>query len=359
MTQLGHRARPIRCILCCRLAKGKKVPLGLGHQMKRRAFIGLVAAAAAWPVVAQAQRPAIPLIGYVSGRSPAESANIVAAFHQGLKEAGFVEGQNVAIEARFAEGNFDLLPALTADLIRREVNVLVTAGGTVTAVRAMPVVPASVPMVFVIGGDPVKLGIVASLNRPGGNITGVSFLINELAAKEIELLHELTPNASVIGFLVNPKDPNLESDMRGAKAAAETLGKKLVVVEASTEGEIDTAFSNLIQQNAAALFVDVDPLFAGQRAKIIALAAQHKLPLVAQVREFADAGGLATYGTSLIDANRQLGAYVGLVLKGAKPADLPIQQSSKFELVINLKTAKTLGLTVSLSLIARADEVID
>jgi hypothetical protein len=191
-----------------------------GDQMKRREFITLVGGAvAAWPVVARAQQPAKPLIGYLSGRSPAESANIVAAFHQGLKETGFVEGQNVAIEARFAEGNFDLLPALTADLIRRQVNVLVTAGGTVTAVRAKSGVPASIPMIFVIGGDPVKLGIVASLNKPGGNITGVSFLINELAAKEIELLHELMPNASVIGFLVNPKDPNLESDMRGAQTA--------------------------------------------------------------------------------------------------------------------------------------------
>ena len=328
--------------------------------MRRREFITLLGgAAAAWPLAARAQQPAMPVIGYLSGRSPAESAHIVAAFRQGLKEAGFVDGQNVAIESRFAEGKFDLLPALAADLVHRPVNVLVTAGGTVTAIKAKPVVPATVPMVFVIGGDPVKLGLVESLNRPGGNITGVSFLEHELAAKEVELLHKLVPKAEVIGFLVNPNDPSIEIDIKGAKTAADTFGLKLVVVRAGTESDIDAAFISFVRQKVTALFVDVDPFFAGQRAKIVALAARHTLPLISQLREFADAGGLATYGTSITDANRQLGTYTGLVLKGAKPADLPVQQSTKFELVINMKTAKALGLDVPFQLQQLADELID
>jgi putative ABC transport system substrate-binding protein len=293
------------------------------------------------------------------GRSPAESAHIVTAFREGLKEGGFVEGQNVIIESRFADGDFDRLPALATELVGRGVNVIVAAGGTVTVAKAKPVVPTTIPIVFVMGGDPVALGVVASLNRPGGNITGVSFLVNQLAAKEIELLHELVPHASTIGFLVNPGDPNLKTDMNGAKEAADTFGMKLVVANASTESEIESAFTSLVQQNVDGLFVDVDPFLADQRKNISALALRNKLPTVSQLREFSAAGGLVSYGTSLIEANHQLGVYTGKVLKGTRPSDLPVLLSTKFELIINGKTAKALGITVPGSLIARADEVIE
>ena len=328
--------------------------------MRRREFIRLIGGAAvAWPIAAHAQQSTLPVIGYLSSRSPDESAHIVAAFHQGLNEAGFLEGQNVKIEYRWAEGQYDRLPALAADLVRRRVNVLVATGGTVTSVAAKPVVPATIPMVFAMGGDPVKLGIVASLARPGGNITGVSFLVNGLAAKEIELLHELQPRAVVVGLLVNPNDPNGTSDTRGAQMAAGVFRQKLVVVKAGTESDIDAAFATLVQQHVGALYVDTEPFLFDKRAKIVALAARHALPAVYSLREFAAAGGLMSYGTSITEANRQLGVYTGRVLKGTKPADLPVVQSTKFELIINLKTAKALGLTVPATLLARADEVIE
>jgi putative ABC transport system substrate-binding protein len=328
-------------------------------KIKRRDFMRLVGGAlVAWPLAARAQQKTLPVIGYLSSRSPNESAHIVAAFRQGLQEAGFVDGQNVVIESRFAEGNFDRLPALAADLVRRQVHVLVATGGTVSVVKAKPVVPTTIPIVFAMGGDPVNLGVVASLARPGGNITGVSFLVNELAAKSVEMLHELVPKATVIGFLVNPNDPNAESDMTGARTAADAFRLKLVVAKASTESEIDTAFTTFVQQQVAALFVDTEPFFTDQREKIVALAARHALPAVYQLREFAVAGGLMTYGTSVTDANRLLGVYTGRVLKGTKPADLPVMQSTKFELIINLKTAKALGLDVPPSILLLADEVI-
>jgi putative tryptophan/tyrosine transport system substrate-binding protein len=328
--------------------------------MRRRDFITLLGGtAAAWPIAVQAQQPALPLIGYLSGRSPDESSAIVVAFRQGLKEGGFVEGQNVAIESRFAEGNFDRLPVLAADLVRRQVKVLVTAGGTVTVVKAKPVVPATIPLLFVMGGDPVALGVVASLNRPGENITGVSFLVNQLATKSIGLLHELVPTATVIGCLVNPKDPNAQPDAKEAQVAADVLGLKLVVGRASTEAEIDLAFEGFAQQQVGALFVDTEPFFTDQRAKIVALAARQRLPAIYQLRDFVAAGGLATYGTSITEANRQLGIYTGQVLKGVKPADLPVMQSTKFELIINLKAARSLGLQVPDKLLALADEVIE
>ena len=321
--------------------------------------IVILALALLWaPPAARAQQTTLPVIGYLSSRSPNESAHIVAAFRQGLQEAGFVEGQNVTIESRFAEGNFDRLPALAADLVRRQVNVLVATGGTVSVVKAKPVVPATIPIVFAMGGDPVKLGVVASLARPGGNITGVSFLVNELAAKTVELLHELVPKAAVIGFLVNPHDPNAESDTRGAQTAADAFGLHLVVAKASTASAIESAFTTFVQQQVAALLVDTEPFFTDQRANIVALAARHALPAVYQLREFAAAGGLMTYGTSITDANRQLGVYTGRVLKGTKPADLPVMQSMKFELILNLKTAQTLGLTIPPTLLFQADEVI-
>ncbi len=321
--------------------------------------IVILALALLWALpAARAQQTTLPVIGYLSSRSPNESAHIVAAFRQGLQEAGFVEGQNVAIESRFAEGNFDRLPALAAELVRRQVHVLVATGGTVSVVKAKPVVPATIPIVFAMGGDPVKLGVVASLARPGGHITGVSFLVNELAAKTVELLHELVPKAAVIGFLVNPNDPNAESDTRGAQTAADTFRLRLVVAQASNANEIESAFTTFVQQQVAALFVDTEPFFTDQRANIVALAARHALPAVYQLREFAAAGGLMTYGTSITDANRQLGVYTGRVLKGTKPADLPVMQSMKFELIINLKTAEALGLTIAPTLLFQADEVI-
>ena len=307
---------------------------------------------------AHAQQTTLPVIGYLSSRSPSESAHIVAAFRQGLQESGYVEGQNVAIESRFAEGHFDRLPTLAADLVRHQVHVLVATGGTVSVVKAKSVVPTSIPIVFAMGGDPVKLGVVASLARPGGNITGVSFLVNELAAKSVELLHELVPRATVIGCLVNPNDPNAESDTRGAQTAADALGLRLVVAKASTVSDIETAFITFVHQQVAALFVDTEPFFTDQRATIVALADRYALPAVYQVREFAAAGGLMTYGTSITDANRLLGVYTGRVLKGTKPADLPVMQSMKFELIINLKTAKALGLTIPPSLLLLADEVM-
>jgi putative ABC transport system substrate-binding protein len=328
--------------------------------MDRRAFIsGMAGSLLAAPLAAEAQHPAKPVIGYLSSRSPTESADIVAAFHQGLREAGFVDKQNVLIESRFAEGHFDRLPELAADLVRRRVDVIVATGGTVSVVKAKPVVPATIPIVFAMGGDPVKLGVVASLNRPGDNITGVSFLINRLAGKMVEFLHDMVPKAAVIGFLVNPKDPNADSDTREVQAAAHVFGQKLVVAKASTVGEIDSAFATFVERRVAALFVDTDPFLADQGVKIVALAAKHALPAVSQLRIFAASGGLASYGTSLTAANRQLGVYTGRILKGTKPSDLPVVQSTTFELVINLKTAKALGLTIPPSLLQRADQVIE
>ena len=299
------------------------------------------------------------MIGYLSSRSPGDSAHIIAAFRQGLQDAGFVEGQSVTIESRFAEGRYDRLPALATDLVRRQVTVFVATGGTVSAVAAKPVVPATIPMVFAMGGDPVKLGIVASLARPGGNVTGVTFLVNGLAAKQVQLLGELVPKATMIGFLVNPNDPNVASDTKETQEAADAIGRKLVVVKASTESELDSAFATLVQQRVAALSVDVEPFFTDQRARIAALAARHRLPAIYGLRDFVDAGGLMSYGTSITDANRQLGRYAGRVLKGTKPADLPVMQSTTFELVINSKTAKALGLEVPASILLRADAAVD
>jgi putative tryptophan/tyrosine transport system substrate-binding protein len=328
--------------------------------MRRREFITLLGgAAASWPIAARAQQPAMPVIGYLSQRSPTDSASIVAAFRQGLKEVGYVEGQNVAIEFRYAEGQIDRLTALASDLVHREVNVFVATGGTASVVEAKPVVPKTIPIVFAMGGDPVKLGVVASLARPGDNITGVSFLINELAAKEVELLHELVPKAAAIGFLANPRDPNTESDTKGAQAAADALGHKLVVVKASTESEIDPAFAALAQQQIAALFVNADPLFRVSLPKILALAARHAMLTVSSIEGFASDGGLISYGTSIDEANRQLGVYTGRVLKGTRPGDLPVVQPTKFQLVINLKTAKALGIEVPISMQLLADDVIE
>jgi putative ABC transport system substrate-binding protein len=328
--------------------------------MKRRDLIGWIGGSvivSQWPALAQ-QTP-LPVIGYLSARALTDSRDIIAAFQRGLADVGFVDKQNVHIETRFAEGHFDRLPELAADLVRLRVNVLVATGGTVTVIKAKPVVPPEIPIVFAMGGDPVKLGVVDSLNRPGDNITGVSFLVNGLAAKSVELLHELVPKATAIGFLVNPGDPNAEPDMQEVQLAAGAFGLNLVIAKASNESQIDAAFANFGRQNVGGVVVDTEPFFADQRERIVALAARFRLPDVYQLSAFVTAGGLASYGTSIADANRQLGAYTGRILSGTKAGDLPVIQSSKFELAINIKTAKTLGLDVPLVVIGRADEVIE
>ena len=326
--------------------------------MRRREFITLLGgAAAAWPVSAEAQ--ARPVVGYLSSRSPSNSAHIIAAFRNGLGEAGFVEGSNVAIESRFAESHLNRLAELAADLVRHQVNVVAATGGTSSVVAAKPVVPPTMPLVFAMGGDPVKLGIVDSLARPGGNVTGIAFLVNGLTAKHLQLLLELAPKATVVGFLVNPTDPNFTSDTQQAQEAARTLGHKLVIVNASADSDLEPAFTTLAKEKADALFVQVGPFTADHRTEITALAARDALPAIYALREFVDAGGLMSYGTDIADANRQLGIYTGRVLNGTKPANLPVMQSTKFELVINLKVARVLGLDIPTSILLRADEVIE
>jgi putative ABC transport system substrate-binding protein len=326
----------------------------------RREFLGVLGgAAAAWPLVARAEQAVLPVIGYLSSRSPGDSGHIIAAFHKGLSETGFKAGQNIRIESRFAEGKIDRLPALAAELVRYPVNILAATGGTSSVLAAKPVVPTDLPLLFAMGGDPVKLGVVPSLARPGGNLTGIAFLVNGLAAKHTQLLRELAPRVGTIGFLANPKDPNFEPDSKETQEAANLLGLRLVVVKTSSEQDLDEAFAILKREEAEALFVQVGPVTGDLRTTIASRAAASKLPAIYGLREFVDAGGLMSYGTSITDANRQLGVYTGQVLKGIKPADLPVLQSTAFELVINLKVAKAMGLDVPTSILLRADEVIE
>jgi putative tryptophan/tyrosine transport system substrate-binding protein len=328
------------------------MPVSIG----RREFIAVLGGAATWPLAARAQ-PVMPVIGFLHGASPEGYAPMVTAFGQGLKEAGYVEGHNVAIEFRWAEGHYDRLPALAAELVRRQVAGIVT-GGTPPALAAKSAT-STIPIVINVGIDPIQFGLVASLNRPGGNVTGLAVLTVELAAKRLELLHELLRTATVVAVLVNPTTPLTEPELRGLRDAARFLGLQLHVVNASTESEIDAAFGTLSELRAGALVVSVDPFLNNQRAQIVALAARHAIPAIYGVRDFAAAGGLMSYGTDLADAYRQVGIYAGKILKGAKPADLPVQQVARVEFVINLKTAKTLGLTFPLTLLGRADEVIE
>jgi putative tryptophan/tyrosine transport system substrate-binding protein len=327
--------------------------------VRRRDFIGLLgrAAVATWPLAVRAQQPATPVIGFLSSESPDLFAGRLRAFREGLHQAGFVEGRNVAIEYRWAEGQYDRLPALAADLVRRQVAVI--AATTTPAVLAAKPATTTIPIVFSTGSDPVEVELVASLSRPGGNITGVAILTAALLAKQFELLHELLPNAAVIGFLVNPNNPTTENYTREAQVAAHALGRKLVVVNANSESGIDAAFATLVQQGAGALLVGNDPFFNTRPDKLVALAARHAVPAISPYREFAAAGGLMSYGTSLTDAYRLVGVYTGRIIKGEKPADLPVQQSTKVEFIINMKTARGLGLTVPPGLLARADELIE
>jgi putative ABC transport system substrate-binding protein len=327
--------------------------------MRRREFLGVIGCGlAAWPHAARAQHPAMPLIGYLSSRSPADATTLRVAFQKGLGEAGFVEGQNVAIEYRWAEGQYDRLPALAADLVRLGVAVLVTTGGEPSALAAKAATSA-IPIVFTAGGDPVKIGLVQSLNRPGGNATGVSVLTSAPESMRLGLLHELVPGSKAVGVLIDPNYQEAEAQARELREAAATIGQPIHIAYAKSDAELELAFGTLVREGADALLVGADPFFDTRRDRIVAFAAERRLPAVYQFKEYVVGGGLMSYGVDLPAGYRQVGNYAGQILKGAKPADLPIVQSIRFEFVINLKTAKALGLEVPAMLLARADEVIE
>ena len=324
--------------------------------MKRREFITLLGAAAAWPLAAPAQQPAMPVIGFLNSQSPDGYADRLRAFRQGLKEAGYVEGENVAIEYRWAENQRERLPALARELVRRQVAVITTAGLAEFAAKAATT---TIPIVFMSADDPVRRGLVATLARPGGNLTGINFFGGELTAKRLELLREIVPQASRVAVLVNPNGPGAEPTSRDIEPAARAMGLQTQILSASTSAEIVAAFDTFVRQRPDGLFIAADPFFTTRRVQLVHLATRHALPATYVGREFADIGGLMSYGASLTDTWRQVGIYVGRILKGAKPEDLPVVQSSKFELVINTEAARMLGLTVPPSLLARADEVIE
>jgi len=327
--------------------------------MRRRDFIKAIAATIPWPTAVRAQQPPMPVIGFLStNTSDAVLPSFVPAFIHGLSEGDFVDGQNVTIEYRWASGQYNRLPGLATELVRRPVNIIVAVGGSASALAAKAATT-TIPVIFNLGSDPVKLGLVASLNRPGGNITGVTYLAGSLVPKLLETLHEALPSASTIAVIVNPNFADSEANLQAAQAAARTLGQKLVVLNASTDGEINSAFKSIADQKPSALVVLPDPFFTSRRQQIVALAAYQAIPAIYPWPEYTVLGGLMSYGTSLTDAYRQVGVYTAKVLKGAKPAELPVQEAVKVELILNLKTAKSLGITFPLSLLGRADEVIE
>ena len=327
--------------------------------MRRREFITLLGGAVAtWPLAARAQHVPVPLIGFMSSRSSAESAYLVAAFRKGLNEEGYIEGRNVAIEFRWANGRYDQLPALATDLVKQRIALLAALGGEPSALAAKAATSA-IPIVFTIGGDPMKIGLVASMNRPGGNATGVSLLAIEPEAKRLAMLHELVPKAALIAVLINPSFGDFESRARELSTAARILGRRIEYYRATTDAELELAFGRIAQEHAAALLPAGDAFFDTRRERIIAFATQSRLPTIYQFREAATAGGLMSYGISITEGYRQTGNYAAQILKGAKPGELPVYQSIKFELVINLKTAKALGIDIPPNMLALADEVIE
>ena len=327
--------------------------------MRRREFMTMFAGAAgAWPLDALAQQSAIPVIGFLSSASPNAYAGRVAAFRKGLNESGYLDGRDVTIEFRWAQGQYDRLPVFAADLVRQKVAVIVSSGGDVAALSAKAAT-SSIPIVTVSGSDPVKAGLVASFNRPGGNVTGASFVATELETKRLEILHDVVPTVVVIGILINPTNPAAESRSTDLQMGARTLGLNIHIVGASSEGDLETAFATLIQQRAGALLVSTDAFFTSRRDRLVALAARHALPAIYPWREFVEAGGLASYGPIINEVYRQAGIYTARILKGEMPADLPFLRPTKFELVINLKTATALSLTIPPLIFARADEVIE
>ena len=325
--------------------------------MRRREVIALLGGAAAWPLAAHSQQDK-PVIGWMSGRAPEDSTHLLAAFHQGLREAGFVDGQNVSIEYRWARGQYEKLPALASDLVSRGVAVLVGVGGDVSAIAAKQAT-ATIPIVFGMGGDPIRAGLVDSFNRPGGNATGYTLLTNEMESKRVGLLHQLLPGIPLIGALLNPNFPPAVRQLRDIEDATRSTGQSLFVAKASNDAELSAAFLSLVQQQVGAVLVAADPYFDTRRDRIVAFAAENRLPAIYQFREFAVAGGLVSYGPSITDLYRQGGIYAGRILNGTKPADLPVVQPTKFELVINLKTANALGLMVPDAMQLLADEVIE
>jgi putative ABC transport system substrate-binding protein len=325
--------------------------------LKRRQFMTfLLGAAAAWPLDAQAQQPALPVVGFLNSRGPGENETILVAFRRGLQEVGYVEGQNVTIEYSWADNQYDRLPMLAADLVGRRVAVIVSNGPPIKTVKAAT---STIPIVFAVGFDPLTFGLVTSLSRPGGNLTGVSILDVEIGPKRLELIHELIPTATVVGLLVNPTTPAAEAIARDVQAAARVLGLQLHVLHAAADRDFDGVFTTLAELRADALIIGADPFFTSRSRQIGELTLARRIPAIYEFHEFAAAGGLISYGTSLADAYRQVGTYTGRILKGEKPSDLPVQQATKVELILNLKTAKALGIVVPNSLLGRADEIIE
>ena len=325
--------------------------------MRRREFIALLGGAATWPIVARGQQAALPVVGFLLGGSPQSDAFRVAAILQGLNEAGYAEGRNVSFEYRWGEDHNERLPTLAADLVQRQVAVIATSG--IASAIAAKDATTTIPIVFAAGNDPVAMGLVTSLNRPGGNVTGATLLGGTLIAKQFEMLHETVPKTSLIGYLTDSTNPSTEADIKSTLAAADQVGQKVTIVQAHTDSELEAAFNTLVQQRVGALIVNPDAFFVTRRDELVELAARQKIPTIYNLREYVMAGGLMSYGTSITEANRIAGLYAGRILKGEKPADLPVQRSTKVELVINLKTAKALGLEVPAQIVARADEVIE